>query len=215
MTPHHGPPSGANTTVVRAGAPDVAALSQVIAHAFHDLPPSRWLIADTDARREILPAYFRMLVEHAMVGGIVHTTRARTAVALWLPAGPDAPGQAADYDARLIGATGRWANRLRAFDSALEQHHPADVAHHYLAILAVHPNAQGRGIGTALLRAQHQVLDHDGGAPAYLEAASQRTHRLYQRHGYVLQHSSPFYLPDGGPPLWPMWREPQQKPTVL
>ena len=79
------PDSGLPGNVVRADAADLDILSQVIADAFHDLAPSRWLIPDPAARREIFPGYFRILIEHAMANGVVHTTPDRTAAALWIP----------------------------------------------------------------------------------------------------------------------------------
>jgi len=194
--------------VIRAGPADLEALSAVIAGAFHDLPPSRWLIPDPAARQEIFPGYFRLLVEHALASGVVQTTPGRDAVALWLPAGPGAAGPPADYAARLAAATDPWTSRFLAFDEALDRYHPAGVPHHHLAILVVRPDLQGNGTGTALLRGYHRELDRDAHLPAYLEAASERTRRLYLRHGYVLRPNAPFYLPDGGPAMWPMWREP-------
>ena len=116
----------------------------------------------------------------------------------------------ADYQARLAAATAPWTARFLAFDQALDRNHPAGIPHHHLAILAVRPDRQGQGTGTALLRAHHQVIDRDGGAPAYLEAADLRSCHLYERHGYVLLPGAPFRLPDGGPAMWPMWREPRE-----
>jgi GNAT superfamily N-acetyltransferase len=197
--------------VIPAEAADLQVLSQVIADAFHDLPPSRWLIPDPAARREIFPGYFRLYVEHAMASGVVHTTTDRTAAALWLPAGENPAGPPAGYGTRLAAAAGPWIDRFRAFDATLDQHHPAGTPHHHLAILAVRPGNQGQGTGSLLLRARHQALDQDG-APAYLEAASPRTRQLYLRHGYALRPDAPFYLADDGPAMWPMWREPQPKP---
>ena len=43
--------------------------------------------------------------------------------------------------------------------------------------------------------------------PAYHEATSLRNRALYEQHGYVTQGE--FTLPDGGPTLWRMWREPR------
>jgi GNAT superfamily N-acetyltransferase len=213
MTPPAGPAAGDfDATVARADAADLDILSLVIAEALHDLAPSRWLIADPAARYEILPGYFRLLVEHAMTSGVVHTTPDRTAAALWIHAGEDGSTQPPDYGERLAAATSPWTSRFLAFDAALDRHHPASVPHHHLAILAVSPERQGRGTGTALLRAYHQMLDHHARVPAYLEAADLRTRQIYLRHGYVLRSNAPFYLPDGGPPMWPMWRE--CRPTV-
>jgi predicted N-acetyltransferase YhbS len=78
--------------------------------------------------------------------------------------------------------------------------------HHYLAFLAVRPSRQCRGIGSALLDRHHARLD-DAGVPAYLEANHPRNRELYLRHGY--RDRAEIQLPDGGPAVWPMWREPR------
>jgi GNAT superfamily N-acetyltransferase len=208
-TPPH---NGVHRGVVRADPADVDTLSRVIADAFHDLPPSRWLVPDQAARREIFPGYFRLYVEHALASGVVHTTTDRTAAALWLPIGENATDLPADYGTSLAAATGPWIDRFLAFDETLDRHHPVGIPHHHLAILAVRPDRQGQGTGAMLLRAYHQILDHDVGAAAYLEAADLRTRQLYLRHGYVLRPNAPFCLPVDGPPMWPMWREPQRRP---
>jgi GNAT superfamily N-acetyltransferase len=192
--------------IVPAGPQDLDALSGVIAAAFCDLPPSRWLIDDPAARREIFPAYFRLHAEHAMASGIVHTTPDRAAVALWIPAGEEPPAPPPGYAARLAAVTGPWADRFGAFDAALDRSHPAGTPHHHLAILAVRPDRQGQGTGTALLRAYHQVLDR-AGLGAYLEAADSRTRRIYLNHGYA-DHGPSICLPGNGPVMYPMWREP-------
>jgi len=202
-------PGERDRTVIRAGAPDLDVLSQVIASAFHDLAPSRWLIGDPASRRQVFPGYFRLHLEHALARGVVHTTPGRTAAALWIPASADATGPPDGYDARLAAATSPWASRFRAFDAALDHHHPAGTGHWYLAILAVRPDRQGRGTGSALLAAGHAVLDQVPGTPAYLEASSPRARDLYLAHGYALQPGAPFHLPGDGPPLWPMRRPPR------
>lgn len=195
--------NGADRGIVRAHDADTGVLSQVIVGAFTDLAPCHWLIGDPHARRAILPGYFRMLVEHAMADGAVYTTTGRTAAALWIQAGPAGPGQPSGYDERLAEVTGRWAERFAVFEQELEAHHLTGVAHHHLAILAVRPDLQGQGIGTALLDAHHAVLDGEG-IVAYLEASDERNRGLYLRHGYA-DYGSPIQLP-GGPPMYPMRR---------
>lgn len=191
--------------VIRADQGDVEPLAEVIASAFFDLAPSRWLIKSPAGRAVIFPGYFGLLAEQALASGIVHTTAGRDAAALWLPGGPGGPGEAADYDARLAAATGARADRFRAFEAALAARHPADLAHMHLAILAVRPDRQGHGLGTALLGAYHQILDQDR-LPAYLEASDLRTRRLYVRYGYS-DFGPPLTLP-GGPMMHPMVRQP-------
>lgn len=190
-------------SVIPAEPADLDVLSRVIAEAFHDLAPSRWLIADPEARREIFPSYFRIYVEHALTSGVVHTTADRGAVALWFHLGENTGGWPADYNARLADVTGPWNDRFLAFDAALDRHHPTGIAHEHLAILAVRPDKQGEGLGTTLLGTHHAGLD-DAAMAAYLEASDLRTRRLYLAHGYV-DHGLPIHLADGGL-MYPMWR---------
>ncbi|HET9895787.1 MAG TPA: GNAT family N-acetyltransferase [Streptosporangiaceae bacterium] len=189
--------------VIRASETDVGVLSRVIAEAFIDLPPSAWLVSDPEARRALFPGYFRILVEQTLAGGVVHTTPDRDAVALWRYVDGSDGGADGDYAARLTAATSPWTERFVRFDGALESGHPSGAPHHYLAILAVRPDRQGAGLGTAMLDAYHQVIDETGAA-AYLEASHPRTRTLYLRHGYA-DHGSPIQLPDG-PVMYPMWR---------
>jgi GNAT superfamily N-acetyltransferase len=205
MTPPRCPAGHAGQILVRADETDVDTLSQVIAEAFFDLPPSRWLVPDPAARHAIFPGYFRLYVEHALACGLVHTTPDRDAVALWLPAGPGAPGPPDGYRTRLAAMTGPLTGRFEAFDAALKARHPAAVPHQHLAILAVRPGQQGQRTGTTLLTARHATLDAEG-IPAFLEASSPDSRRLYLRHGYA-DYGHRIDLP-GGPALDPMWRQP-------
>jgi GNAT superfamily N-acetyltransferase len=201
----------AAAVVVRADPADAARLSSLIALAFHDLPPSTWLIPDPVQRRELFPDYFRLYVEHTFEAGAVYTTAERTAVALWLPYGDGHDEPPRGYDERLAAVTGGWVDRFRAFDAQLDKRHPSGERHDHLAILAVHPTLQGRGVGSALMDAHHQTLGSAAEpVAAYLEAASLQSRRLYARHGYQdLPETIPF--PDGIPAtamMYPMWRPP-------
>jgi GNAT superfamily N-acetyltransferase len=99
---------------------------------------------------------------------------------------------------------GRIALALRA-RLRMEGRHPHRPPHWYLAVMGVVPEWQGRGLGTALMRPASKELDRSG-LPAYLEASTQRSRALYERHGFAV--TGEFNLPANGPPLWQMWREP-------
>ena len=193
--------------IVRAGEPDIGVLSEVIADAFFALSVCRWLIPDGTARRAAFPGYFGLYVEPAIADGLVETTPDRAAAALWIPGtGPGAPP--GSYTERLAAITGQHLGNFLAFDEQLDRHHPVGTFHHHLAILAVRPDRQGQGIGTALLHAHHSVLE-DQGIPAYLEASDERTRRIYLDHGYA-DRDRPIELADGVR-MYPMWREPRPK----
>jgi GNAT superfamily N-acetyltransferase len=198
-------PPDAGSSVVIADGTSAGVLSQVITDAFADLAVSRWLVPDPAARRRIFPGYFRLYVEHALAGGIVCTTPGQDAVALWLAASEEPASPPEGYDERLAALTGPWIDRFRTFDQTLESRHPTGFAHHHLAILAVRPDRQGHGIGSALLRAHHAALDRDR-IPAYLEASDLRTRRLYRAHGYT-DCGGPVALP--GAVMYPMARQPR------
>jgi GNAT superfamily N-acetyltransferase len=180
---------------------DASAVASVLTEAFLYSPVADWLIPDPDTRRRVYLDYFRLHVDHALDSGTVDVTADYTAAALWHPNGlPDPAG----YDERLAAVCGVWLRRFQVIDDLFTEHHPA-TPHHYLAFLGVVPNRQGEGIGSALLNRYHTNLDAQG-MPAYLEASTPRSRDLYLRHGYtVRQH---LQLPEEGPTMWPMWREP-------
>jgi ribosomal protein S18 acetylase RimI-like enzyme len=68
--------------------------------------------------------------------------------------------------------------------------------HWYLDLLAVDPDRQGLGIGSALLRAVNERSDADG-RPCALFTFTEQNVRLYQRHGYEI-------VDDGEAPLMPL-----------
>ena len=96
----------------------------------------------------------------------------------------------------------------RTFDifELLDANHPQDP-HYHLQFIGVHPECQGAGIGSALLRAVLDRCDREGAA-AYLEA-DERSKLLYLKHGF--EASGELRLPKG-PSFWPMWRAPRRVP---
>lgn len=87
----------------------------------------------------------------------------------------------------------------------IERSHPTDRPHWYLEFLGTEPERQGQGLGSALMRPILTLCDRDG-LGAYLEASSDRSQALYERHGFEVVEV--FDMPGGGPPIRRMWREP-------
>src|SRR5690606_1521136 len=190
--------------IIQADEQDAAWIADLIGTAFHPLAVAQWLVPDPARRAEVLPANFRIFVDHALAHGEIHMTSDRSAVAVWFPWDGEPLPPPERYDERLRAACGETTARFQVLDALFDQHHPTDP-HHYLAFLAVHPYQQGQGLGSALLADYHARLDQRGVA-AYLEASCERNLNLYLRHGYRPM-GEPFRLPDG-PPMWPKWRPP-------
>ena len=181
------------------------AAADLIAEAFEDIAPAKWIVPDDRVRRGLLAAQFEILVDHAHKYGLVQSV-GEEAVAIWFDNTADIP-EIDNYDERLADAVGDdWLPRFQAFDAELAAHHPHEP-HFHLALLAVKPRRQSSGLGSVLMRQQHAWLDARG-IPSYLEASGPRSRDLYLRHGYE-PLGDPYHLPEDGPPMFPMWRRPQ------
>ena len=158
------------------------AITTIVA-AFADDPVERWLFPDRDDYVAHFPDLVAALGGRAFDHGTAWGLADLAAVALWLP-----PGTGPDAEAigRSLGETVAVHKHDDLF-SVLEQmdeRHPTS-AHWYLPWLAVHPDDQGRGLGSDLLARCLSVVDEQA-LPAYLETPNPRTIPLYRRHGFEL-----------------------------
>lgn len=189
---------------------DVATLTGVAARAFTTDPPLSWVFRDVATRTARLEVLFDGALREVFLPlGESYTTTDVAGCALWAPPGrwrtPDdvverlAPAMSEEYTPDEFG-------RLLTFFAVQEEHHPGDEEHWYLGALAVDPARQGQGIGSACMRPLLARLDEEG-APAYLESSNARNVPLYERHGFRV--TGIVDLPDLGPPVWRMWRDPR------
>ena len=195
--------------VRRASNEDVPRLADAIARAFGNDPGFSHLLPNPSDRVERLRLFFETELRGvAMPRGLVWTTEELIGAAVWAP--PDvwrvpltttvreAPAMTRVFGRRLPLAL---RSRLR-----MDSRHPPKPPHWYLGCMAVAPEWQARGLGTALMAPALASLDA-GGIPAYLEASTPRSRELYRRNGFEV--TGEFNLPSKGPPLWQMWREPR------
>jgi ribosomal protein S18 acetylase RimI-like enzyme len=194
--------------VRRATADDVTAMAAQMARTFLDDPVTSHIFRN-EARREAgLRAYFRtqMKADYLAFGGC-YTTDDHAGSAIWAPAGKPLQTGLAGILTMLpvlpyVAANLRTTLRLLAL---VEAKHPREP-HWYLASLGTAVGQQGKGVGGALMR---PVLEHCDveGVPAYLESSKERNLPFYRRHGFEVVEE--VALPDDGPTLWTMWREPR------
>ncbi|MGW0826520.1 GNAT family N-acetyltransferase [Streptomyces sp. NPDC002845] len=193
-----------------AGEGDREQVVRLLDAAFDDDPVSVWIFPDAADRRTKHPRLMATFADVVFAEGRVDVTEDGTACALWLSV-PASDGQGEgdgdeDGPARLREAIDPGNERIELVGRLTGEVHPAGGAHEYLWLIAVAPEHQGEGLGTALMRSVLDRCDREG-VPAYLEASNPRSRRLYERLGFVFTGRA-VDLPDG-PPLWPMWREPQ------
>jgi GNAT superfamily N-acetyltransferase len=194
--------------VRKASSVDTEGLSAALARAFFDDPVMSWLLPRDARRARGLPVVFEMeLTNVHLPHGEVYTTAQLSGGALWAP-----PGKWRTPPASLLRALPRLALALGSripvalrTIMAMERVHPKEP-HWYLAVLGTEPASQGKGVGSALMAPVLQRCDREGVA-AYLESSKQSNIPFYARHGFEV--TGTVSLPGGGPPVWPMWREPR------
>ena len=168
---------------------------------------TQWLLPDVEHRRQLVQPMFELYVGAYLPHGETYLTADGNGAAVWLPPGAEllTAEQEEPFGEALADLIGPDVDRLFQLAETFAEHHP-DEPLYYCQFLATVPAFQGRGIGSAFLRDMLQRADAEG-MPAYHEATTPRNRALYERHGYVNQGE--FTLPDGGPTLWRMWRDPR------
>lgn len=196
-----------------ATAADVPQLSRALANAFFDDPVATWSCPPAKLRPHVLERFHGARLTQLLRRGEVWTTDELLSASLWA-----APGEwktTARDDWELASAL--YQRKSLAHPSVLlrspmvgigltnvERKHPDGIPHWYLAVVGTDPEAQGRGLGGAVLAPVLEQCDRDGVA-AYLESSKESNIDYYARHGFRIteEHRLP-----RGPSVWAMWRDP-------
>ncbi len=123
--------------------------------------------------------------------------------ALWLPPGVHPDDEALKKVFRDTAKHEHLDDLLATFEK-MDEWNP-DEPHWYLPLIGVEPNAQGRGLGGALMRHAVARCDQED-ALAYLESSNPRNISLYERHGFEVMGEIQVGL---APPVTPMLRQPR------
>ena len=170
----------------QATTQDVQRLQTVLAEAFFEDPMFGWLMPEDSKRLTRLRRYFGIELRHfALLRGRVWATSDLAGAALTLPPGAwRVPLRTTLMEGSAFGIHLSRAARIGA---AMEWRHTLKPrgSHYYVRDIGVHPEMQGKGFGSALLRPTLERCDREG-LPAYLEASSERNAALYERHGFQI-----------------------------
>lgn len=175
--------------ISRAHPSDIEACARLLAHAFlHDDVLGRIVRGESRRRERLQDLFVTAMAPASLPAGTVDVARREPGgeiigVADWHP--PDAPAGTRIRSVRELPRLGRaiqvrhlpavmgTIGRLRRFSPRYPHWHLGQIG-------AAEP---GLGVGTLLL--EHRLADVDAsGLPAYLEATSAASRRLYERHGF-------------------------------
>ena len=192
---------------VRAAEPrERDELAAMLARSFHDDPVMSWFFPEEHRRMGQARRFFAMRLRQLLPHGETYTVEGTAGAALW--ALPDRWRLGTWEEIRmglaLLPALGRRVGLAVRGVELIEHAHPREP-HYYLAVLGTGPEAQGLGIGSALLQPVLEMCDRDE-VPAYLESSKERNIDFYARHGFRV--TGDLRLPEG-PPVWSMWRDPR------
>lgn len=192
----------------RASARDNSQVIRVLSEGFVTDPVFAWMFPEPTTRPYYTRRFFEILAPTIVELGETDINETGNTVGLWLsvdPATPPDPDADAALTSQLAEACGPHMERLGTIVELMEQAHPHDEAHAYLNFVSTLPESQGQGLGRRLLEERLAEIDAEG-RPAYLEATTLRSAKLYESLGFQ-------YMPrkidlPWGPSMYPMWRNP-------
>ncbi len=186
---------------------DLDQVTDILTDAFTADPAVASIVGDVARRRLGLDGFFRAGLESLWLRHrCVLMTDDASGAAIWMPPDGQQPSEE-ELDQVMASWQTAWGedfDALLQFMGAMEAGHPHEP-HYYLLAIGTRPALQSRGIGSSLLKAMLDRCDAEH-VPAYLEATTERSRDLYQRHGFATL--APLPLP-GGHTMYRMWREPR------
>lgn len=183
---------------------EIQTVADILGSAFTHDPMMNWMCEEPS----IYSGCFRYEIE-ALYKQYQHIyiNKDKTGAAVWLPSGI---ATALPWHWRLLPVAlqllryGGLKGLVRSiqFEKLADQWR-IEEAHFYLHTVGASFGNQGRGVGSALLKAGLQACD-EAGMPAYLESTNEKNNMLYQRFGFEVIGQQ--HLPGAGPMIWFMRR---------
>jgi ribosomal protein S18 acetylase RimI-like enzyme len=197
--------------IVRVQRAQRALAVESLVCAFQDDPMWSYVLPDAETRADAFRPMWDALIGFSRVYGATYTTPAGEGASCWI-----APGKTKTTLWKLIrtgfglprsilalprAARDRFFGSMRFIDG----HHKELMKrpHWHLWALGVAPEAQGRGIGGALLRPILDRADADI-VPCYLETQTEANVAFYRKRGFEVVREE--RMPDMDLPIWFMIR---------
>ncbi len=186
-------------------------LSRTMSRAFYDDPVMAWMLPKDETRTAHLYRLFATMTRHHNLGGggveVACDGPDIGGAALWDPPNRWRPARRAGLATMpaFLRVFGFRAAAARALQDIMKKAHPEEP-HWYLFAIGSDPTVRGQGFGQVLMRSRLDRCDAEY-CPAYLESTKPENVPYYERFGFTVTRE--LKLPNGGPTLWAMWRDPR------
>lgn len=197
--------SNASPNLIVCHDPEHPRVMETLVHAFESDPVMAYFFPETVHRNVCLPELLKLSLRHGIARGLVETTDIGSAVGLWVPS--ENTHLSWIQQVRLGALRTAWTlgwqatQRVLVFTKWIESQRNrfSPQPHHYLFILAVHPDFQGHGLGSALV---HRGLERarKTGRRCFLETANPKNREFYRRLGFREVYDE--FAPNRGPRTW-------------
>ncbi len=191
---------------VRIATPDRReALAGVFGRAFVSEPMMRWPMGATGDPVDCFTGAFDCFLREVLPEGIVWEAGDASGAAVWVPPDREEMWVRHPWNQTEIEAlTDDGGRRYSAFWDWVYSRTPEEPLWQ-LDSIAVEPEAQGRGIGKALIAVGLTAAKADGTC-AFLSTGTPRNVAIYERSGFRVVDESD--APGGGPHVWFMRWDP-------
>lgn len=192
-------------TVNQVERSDAADAARALSQAFYDDPVCGHVWPEAGTRLARSERTFAAQIGVLWVRREVHADDRFGSVAVW--ARPDEWEIPFGAVVRILPSYLRNRVHLSALRAYLgtDKLHPEEP-HWYLEYLGTVPERQGKGLGGQVLARGLRLAD-DEGVPVWTWSSNRRNLAFYHRHGFEVLDELPFS--PGGPPIFPIRREPR------
>ncbi len=189
---------------IHSAAPDeMLPVASTMGLAFITDPFARFVWPAAHEYLRAVPLFIPEFAGRSFERGSAYVSADFCGAALWLPPGVHPDGDALEKVIRDTAQPEHLDDVLSTFEK-MDQSHPQEP-HWYLTVIGVDANAQGRGLGGALMRHAVARCDEEQ-SPAYLESTNPRGISFYERYGFEVIGE----IPVGAfPVVTPMLRKPR------
>lgn len=178
-------------------------IAQTLARAFQNDPAFSWLLPDDELRAKRLPLFFSVMRMQSHRKGQVLASHDYAAASLWYPPGVVKHGFWHDLSDNfaMLRVFGAYLPRGLKVAEAMYREHPNPQPYVYLRYVGVAPESQGKGLGSAVIRAGIKRAAAQG-CGVLLETATPENVGFYSRLGFEI--TSEWTAPGAGPKFWTM-----------